>query len=143
MNQINESNPRTTPKRSKTTPKALPRGPKSSPRPPQDGPKALQDPPKRAQEPPRAAQDPPQTTQEPPQEPSWEGLGANLGPSDHKIENQSRRYKSMVGKVLGSILEPETVAKTTQRRPPNESKIKTKHASQFFISLGLVLVHRS
>ena len=101
MNRINESNTQTIqsdpqkiqddrPRPSKEGPRA----PKSGPRPAQDGPKDAQDPPKRTQEQPRTAQDPPKGRPRTPPEPSWDGLGAILGPSNSKIEIKIENYQS-------------------------------------------------
>ena len=104
--------------------KTVPGGPKSSPRPPQDGPKAPQDPPKRAQEPPRAAQDPAKTAREPPQEPSWDGLGANLGPTDHMIENKTDFSQTPFGFRVdfGSQNGSQNDPKTTPKRVKNQDE---------------------
>ena len=89
---------------------------------------------------------------------SWEGLGgllgrswglldplgtvlaAILGPTNHKIENQSLQVNGRQGQ--GSILAPKMGPKTTPRRPQNETKNKMKNASLFdrsWTRLGPVL----
>ena len=110
----------------------------------QDPLETAQKPPKtikrRAQELPRAAQDPPKTVQEPPQEPSWDGLGAILGPSDHKIEKRSLQVNGRQG--LGVDFGSQNGSKTTPRRPQIETNIKMKSASLFYrswIRLGAIL----
>ena len=69
---------------------------------------------------------------------------SHLGSKKSKDRNQERSRRSRVNwwKLFGSILEPKIGPKTTPRRPPNESKIKTKNASLFYRSwtrLGPVL----
>ena len=90
----------------------------------EDGSKAPQDPPKRAQEPPRAAQDRPKTAQEPPQEPSWDGLGAILGPINHKIEKRSLQANGRqgLGVDFGSPNGSQNDPKTTSKRDKNQDK---------------------
>ena len=112
---------------------------------------------KRAQEPPRAAQDPLKTAQKPlktfqrgpksPQEqpktllrrpkslqgPCWDGLGAILRPSDHKIENQTAEDE---------YLENLCVDFGSQNAPQNDPKTSPKSRQKmhdFLIALGPVL----
>ena len=71
----------------------------------QEPPRAAQDPLKTAQKPPKTLQRGPKSPQErpktpqdgprPPQEPSWDGLGAILGPINRKIENQIAQVLSV------------------------------------------------
>ena len=100
-------------------------------------PRCRQDRPKRVQEPPRAAQDPLKTAQELPQEPSWDGLGPNLGPSDHKIENQSLQVNGRqgLGVDFGSPNGTQNDPKTTPRRVKN----LVEKCIVCFIALGPVL----
>ena len=113
------------PERAQEQPKTPSRRPKSPPRPSKEGPRD----PKSG---PRPAQDGPRT----PQEPSWDGLGAILGPKNRKIEFKSAQEGSgsNSSKLFGSILEPQMTPQTTPRRAQNESKIKTKNASLFYRS---------
>ena len=108
-----------------------PRVPKRSPRSLQDGPEDLQDRLKTAQEPPRAAQKTPKTVprgpksaQERPktpprrsQDPSWDGLGAILGPSNNKIEIKIKNCQCW------RFFRPDFGA---QNAPPNHPKTTPK-----------------
>ena len=124
MNRINKTNTKTIqnepskiqsdrPRQSKDDPRA----PKSGPRPPQDDPKAPQDPPKRAQ-------DPPKTTQDPPRSPLGTVLAAILGPTDHKIENQSLQVNGRqgLGVDFASPNGSQNDPKTSPKRDKNQDE---------------------
>ena len=70
------------------------------------------------------AQGPPKTTQEPPQEPSWNGLGAILGPTDYKIENKIDFCQTPFGFGVdfGSQNGPQNDPKTTPKRVKNQDE---------------------
>ena len=107
-------------------PKTLSRRLKSPPRPSQEGPRA------------------PKSGPRPPQDDPRSPLGTVLRLSwDQSItRSKSRPPKVNLPKLLGSILHSKTAPKTNPRRPPNESKIKTKNASLFcraWARLGPVL----
>ena len=66
------------PKSPQEQPKTPSRRPKSPPRPAKEGPRA-----------PKSAPRPPQDARRHPQEPTWDGLGAILGPINRNIENKT------------------------------------------------------
>ena len=85
------------PKSTQEPPKTSPRAPKSGPRPPQDGPR-------------------------PPQEPSWDGLGAILGPTNRKIENQTApgQWSARSWVDFGAPNASQNDSKTTLKRVQNQ-----------------------
>ena len=115
------------PERAQEQPKTPSRRPKSPPRPSKEG----QEAPRAAQDPPMTTPRPPKTTQDPPKSP----LKTVLGPSwDHQTtRSKTRRFRLNSDKLLGSILEPKMLPKTTPKRVQNESKSRRK-MHHFFIA---------
>ena len=107
-------------------PKTPSRRPKSPPRPSKKGPRA-----------PKSGPRPPQDDPRTPQEPSWNGLGAILGPTDHKIENQVAPSQWWSGS-RGRFWLPKWVPKRPQDDPKTSQKSRQK-MHDFLIALGPVL----
>ena len=101
------------PKSPQEQPKTPSRRPKSPPRPSQEGPRA-----------PKSGPRPPQDDPRPPQERSWNGLGAILGPTDHKIENKTDFSQTPFGFGVdfGSQNDPPNDHKTTPKRVKNQDE---------------------
>ena len=100
--------------------KTVPREPKTPSRQLKSFPRLSKEGPRAPQSGPRPTQDGPRT----PQEPSWDGLGAILGPINNKIENQTVEAKSPqtfwvdFGSPNGSQNDP----KTTPKRVKNQDE---------------------
>ena len=86
---------------------------KSPPRPSKEGPRA-----------PKSGPGPTQDGPRPPQERSWNGLGAILGPSDHKIENKTDFSQTPFGFWVdfGSPNGSQNDPKTTPKRVKNQDE---------------------
>ena len=100
--------------------KTVPREPKTPSRQPKSLPKTLQRGPKSPQDDPKTPQGDPR----PPQEPCWDGLGAILRPSDHKIENQVAAGKWWSGSWVdfGSQNGSQNDPKSTPKRVKNQDE---------------------
>ena len=86
----------------------------------QDRPKKAHQPQERPKTPPRWLRDDPR----PPQKLSWNGLGAILGPTDHKIENQVAPGQVLAGSWadFGSPNGSENDPKTIPKRIKNQDE---------------------
>ena len=138
INHINQHRTSTTKENAKTTrihinskyqraAKTLPRGPKSPQEQPKTPSRRPKSPPRPSQEGPRVPKSGPKSPQDgprTPQEPSWDGLGAILGPSKRKIEIQTVRGKSVETFLVdfGAPNAPPNDPKTTPKRVKNQDE---------------------